>query len=192
MKKLLKSTLTLSIICIIWSSLCLAKLFWNGETEVANDFPYPDESLEYLECDQYTDLWNCTVIKPEKIGGWDTIIIRLLWQFWLDTSGDRDLKLIDYVRAILNMALWLLSLVALIMTIYTFYMMFFSENEAGVKKAKWNLVGIFIALGIIWLAWLIVSFIFWRYKEQWVKNQTNIPEDTISCNTDILINHIYL
>lgn len=192
MKKLLKSILTLSIICIIWSSLCLAKLFWDGETKIVNDFPYPHESLEYIECDQDTDLWNCTVIKPEKIWGWDTIIIRLLWQFWLDTSGDRDLKLIDYVRAILNMALWLLSLVALIMTIYTFYMMFFSENEAGIKKAKWNLVGIFIALGIIWLAWLIVSFIFWRYKEQWVKNQTNIPEDTITYNTDILINNIYL
>jgi hypothetical protein len=60
------------------------------------------------------------------------------------------------------------------MTIYTFYMILFSENEAGIKKAKWSLLGIFIALGIIWLAWLIVSFIFWWYQANWKAHETEI------------------
>jgi len=186
MDKLLKSLLTLTIISFIWSSLCLAKLFWNWETETVSSFPYPDPEASYIDCEDSTDLWNCTSIKSEKNNGKDTIIIKLLWQFWLDTSWDRDLKLIDYVRAILNMALWLLSMVALIMTIYTFYMMFFSENEAWIKKAKWNLIWIFIALGIIWLAWLFVSFVFWRYKDRWVNNQDNISEETITYTNNVI------
>jgi NADH:ubiquinone oxidoreductase subunit 6 (subunit J) len=62
------------------------------------------------------------------------------------------------------MALGLIAFIAVIMTIYTFYMILFSDNEEWIKKAKWNLFGIFIALAIIWLAWIIVSFIFWRYQ----------------------------
>lgn len=96
--------------------------------------------------------------------GENSIIIRLLEVFWLDSSTDNDLKFIDYAKSIVNMALGLISMIALIMSIYTFYMMFFTENEAWIKKAKWNLIGIFIALAIIWLAWIIVSFIFWRYQ----------------------------
>jgi 4-amino-4-deoxy-L-arabinose transferase-like glycosyltransferase len=76
------------------------------------------------------------------------------------------------------MALGLISLIALIMTIYTFYLMFFTENEAWIKKAKWNLIGIFIALAIIWLAWLIVSFIFWRYQSNWKDNEQDIGTNT--------------
>jgi NADH:ubiquinone oxidoreductase subunit 6 (subunit J) len=68
-------------------------------------------------------------------------------------------------------------MVALIMTIYTFYLMFFTENDAGIKKAKWNLVGIFIALAIVWLSWLIVSFIFWWYQSQWQNRQSEIESN---------------
>ena len=177
---------------IIWYSLCLAKLFWDGKTETEYSFPYDNRKVDYITCSGSTDLWNCTSIKPDDIEGNDTIIIKLLRQFWLDDSVDRDLKFIDYVRAILNMALWLLSMVALIMTIYTFYMMFFSENEAGIKKAKWNLIGICIALGIIWLAWLFVSFVFWRYEDRRKSNEPYIPEQTITCNVNYVNNQIYL
>jgi hypothetical protein len=34
------------------------------------------------------------------------------------------------------MALGLIAFIALIMTIYTFYMVMFSGNEEGIKKAK--------------------------------------------------------
>jgi fumarate reductase subunit C len=50
--------------------------------------------------------------------------------FGLDTDANKDLKFIDYAKAILNMALSLISFIALVMTIYTFYMMFFTDNDA--------------------------------------------------------------
>lgn len=110
------------------------------------------------------DLWNRVSIKNE----WETLIIQLLSVFWLGNGREKsDLVFIDYAKAIINMALWLVAFIALIMSLYTFYLMFFTENEAWIKKAKWNLTGIFIALAIIWLAWIIVSFIFWRYQSNW-------------------------
>ena len=192
MKKLLRSILSITIIWFIWYSFCLWNLFWDGRTSTTSDFPYQDHNVDKLDCgDDYTNLWDCTSIKEDTSGD-DTIIRRLLAQFWLDYSKDRDLKFIDYLKAVMNMALWLLSMIALVMTIYTFYMMFFSENSAGIKKAKWNLIGIFIALGIIWLAWLIVSFIFWRYESNWKDKESIIPEQKITYNVNSLDNQIYL
>jgi NADH:ubiquinone oxidoreductase subunit 6 (subunit J) len=85
-------------------------------------------------------------------------------------------------------ALGLLSMVALVMTIYTFYMMFFTENEAWAKKAKQSLIGIFIALAIIGLAWLIVSFIFRWYQKNW---QDRNKDGNITINYE-LDNQFYL
>ena len=146
------------------------------------DFPYADPN-RLKECEdtgnpncRTTDLWDLTSVTEDeqKQNGNETIIRRLLWVFGLDTSMGRDLKFIDYARAILNMTLGLLAFVAFIMTIYTFYMILFSDNEAWIKKAKWNLFGIFIALAIVWLAWLIISFIFWWYQSNWKDKEANI------------------
>ena len=147
---------------ILWS-YCLWLREW-GHWELEADFPYESSKVSN-SCDSTTDLWNCTSIKENK----ETIIVWLLKVFWLnnDTEKERDLKFIDYAKAILNITLWLIAFIALIMSIYTFYMMMFSENEAWIKKAKWNLVWIFIALAVIWLAWVIVSFIFWWYEKNW-------------------------
>lgn len=180
------------IIWFIWS-FCLWKLwtwnYWDLETK----FPIKSEVTSNLKCNSSTDLWNCTSINEKD----NTIIVRLLEVFWLDndTSKDKDLKFIDYAKAILNMALGLISFITLIMSIYTFYLMIFSENEAGIKKAKWNLVGIFIALCIIWLAWLIVSVIFWRYQSQWKNRENDIEWNATNAITSmnyITNNQIYL
>ena len=110
----------------------------------------------------------------------------------MDIDETSEHKFLNYVKAILNVALGLLSMVALIMTIYTFYLMFFTENEAWSKKAKWNLVGIFIALAIIWLAWLIVSFIFRWYKEQRQDRNEEIEKWNITMINYETDNQIYL
>jgi hypothetical protein len=153
-RKIGKYIFGLSILTLISSMPCFAVQWWDLDQSY-KEFPYIKVSDD--DSDK-SDLANKTDIKDN-----DSIINRLLKVFWL-SKIDWDHKFISYVRAILNIALWLLSMVALIMTIYTFYLMFFTENEAWAKKAKWNLVGIFIALAIIGLAWLIVSFIFRRYQ----------------------------
>ena len=170
--------ISVGVLTFVWCSVWQALSYGDGEHDIGKDLPYikNNKYVENLNCDGNTDLWNCTSIKEDKriaSDTHDTILRRLLRQFWLDDSKWRDLKFIDYVRAIINMALWLLSLVALIMTIYTFYMIFFSKDDAGVKKAKENLTGIFIALAVIWLAWIIISFIFRLYNDRrkWKQDQ---------------------
>lgn len=166
---------TLAYMMSIWIIMGLVGFFgicrWQrvsfGGNQLSPDMTYLDRSYVDTTDPDTTDLWDHVSVKEKD----STIIVRLLWVFWLDTDTNRDLKFLDYARAIINMALWLVAFIALIMTLYTFYMMFFSENEAWIKKAKWNLIGIFIALAILWLAWLIVSFIFWWYQSNWQNNE---------------------
>lgn len=163
MKKTIVYIMSLCMILGLgWIWLCEWQKYGRWWIELKSEMPY-ESGIISTQCDGKTDLWNCVSLDE----GSDTIIVRLLWVFWLDNEIWKDHKFIDYARAIMNMALWLVSFIALAMSIYTFYMMFFTENEAGIKKAKWNLVGIFIALAIIWLAWIIVSFIFRWYHENW-------------------------
>ena len=160
LKKLIKTLITTTILSI--SMLSISFWGWSYQQFKGDSkLPYGDSWLNENPSWSIENPWDL-------VDRWeDSIIIRLLDVFWLDSSTTNEHKFIDYARAILNMALWLISIIALIMTIYTFYMMFFTDNEAWTKKAKWNLIGIFIALGIIWLAWIIVSFIFRWYQNNW-------------------------
>ena len=162
LKKLIKKIFALSIFISLFWLPCFAASFWDRWN---NWFDFPYNNSNPYEDDNKTDIWNKVDIKDDQ-----SIINGLLEVFWLNNI-DWDHKFISYVRGILNIALWLLSMIALIMTIYTFYMMFFTENEAWTKKAKQNLIGIFIALAIIWLSWLIVSFIFWWYQSNWKEKE---------------------
>ena len=191
MKRIIKSMSGLFIILFAWLSLCFWAPRWVGGEDPDAKFPF--NPVSDVKCGNgETDLWNCVSVKGEK----QTVISKLLDVFNIDIDKDSDHKFLNYVKAILNVALGLLSMVALIMTIYTFYLMFFTENEAWAKKAKWNLVGIFIALAIIWLAWLIVSFIFRWYQEQWQKRNEEIEKWNITMvNYEMdnnLDNQIYL
>ena len=191
LKKLIKNCLSTLIICGV-SIPCLCLWLGGGSSTY---FPYSGEWVDKIECAGYTALWDCVYIKQdEKYDEWsETIIRRLLWVFGLKKDKNNDLKFLDYARAIINMALWLISFIALIMTIYTFYMVIFSENDAGIKKAKWNLVGIFIALAIIGLAWIIVSFIFRWYQKNWEERADDIKEGNITfMNRDVPSYQIYL
>ena len=180
------------ILSTIWliQSFCLWQWIYYS---LEDDFPYEHETVKSIECDS-TDLWNCVSIKEDDRGTDKTLLRRLLWVFWLDTENHRDLKFIDYATAIVNMALGLISFVALVMTIYTFYMIFFSDNEEWIKKAKQTLVGIFIALAIIWLVWVIVSFIFRRYQSNWKDKEENIKVEGIAMAwySTSMDNQIYL
>lgn len=151
--------------------------------------PYTSKETDFQNSKDKTNLWDNVSIKESN----NSIINRLLKEFWLGNI-DWDHKFLSYARAIINMALWLVAFIALIMTLYTFYTMFFSENETWIKKAKWNLIGIFIALAVLWLAWIIVSFIFRRYQSNWKDNEENIlTKNVIYLNyTDTIDNQIYL
>lgn len=179
--KITKYLMIISSFLLIWSSICL----WQYDND---DYAFPFQNSTDNSQDS-TKLWDHVDIKGDS-----SLINRLLVQFWLNTDVlTWDHKFINYTRAILNLALWLLSMIALVMTIYTFYMMFFSDNEAGIKKAKWNLIGIFIALAIIGVSRLIVSLIFRWYQSNWKEKENEIPTWNITMITEgISNNHFYL
>jgi hypothetical protein len=75
-----------------------------------------------------------------------------------------ETKALIYVRAIINLLLSLVSFVALGIIIYSFYLMFFTEDTKGIETVKKNLKGVTIALVLLGLSRLIVSFIFNLYN----------------------------
>ena len=73
-------------------------------------------------------------------------------------------KALIYIKFIINILLWLVAFIALVMVIYSFYIMFFTEDSKGIEKVKKNLTGVAIALVILGLSRIIVSFIFDFYQ----------------------------
>lgn len=176
MKRILKHLASIGILSLMLG-LTYSPVYWQQaplNNDINEKFPY-DNAYTRVDINDCRNLWNCTNLWDDvDITDQKSILNRLLEVFGLNSDTFWwEHKFLNYVRAILNMALWLLGFVALVMTIYTFYMIFFTENEAWIKKAKWNLVGIFIALAIIWLSWLIVSFIFRWYQSNW---QNALPQ----------------
>ncbi len=66
----------------------------------------------------------------------------------------------NYVKWILNMLLGLVSFLSLVMVVFAFYLIFFSKWDDAVGKAKKILIGVGIALAIMWLSRFIASFFF--------------------------------
>lgn len=137
-----------------------------GQQFSDSEFPY-DISTQNPGVET-TDITQ--IIKEEWVwtqGGTTTIIKRLTDFFRLsgttyDKPGSTS-KATDYVKWILNILLGLVSFLSLVMIIFAFYLIFFSKGEEGVGKAKKILVGVGIALAIMWLSWFIASFFFQIY-----------------------------
>ena len=91
---------------------------------------------------------------------------------WTNTSP----SFIFYLKTIVNLLLSFVSFIALIFVIYAFYMIFFKKDDAGVTTARQILKWIVIALVVIWLSWIIVSFLYRVEKENtqnlWYKSNT--------------------
>ncbi len=101
-----------------------------------------------------------------------TLLNSFLSMFWLNTFKNNDgvPNALVYIRFIINLLLWLVSFIALVMIIYSFYLMFFSEDTQGMERVKKNLKGVAIALVILGLSRIIVSFIFNFYQDNLKKS----------------------
>jgi len=67
---------------------------------------------------------------------------------------------VNYVVRLINIALWLVSFIALVYLIYTFYKMFFVKTEDGLTSARKAITGLFIAIFIIGLSRVVVWYLF--------------------------------
>lgn len=83
-----------------------------------------------------------------------------------------------YLKTIVNLLLSFVSLIALIFLIYAFYMIFFKKDDAGINTAKQMIKWIAVALVVIWLSRIVVSFLF-RFENKntedlWYHQNTEI------------------
>jgi len=155
MKKIL-----FSLLLLIWLTWFFVK--WE-------DFPYDvstDGNVVKDFDDESLDIW--AVVTQDAVNPDNSLLQRLLsvfklkWSNWY--NNDWDMKAFAYVKMIVNFMLALVSLIALILTIYGFYLMFFSGQDEWLKKAKKILTWVAIAMAIMWLSRFIISFLFWVYN----------------------------
>jgi len=107
--------------------------------------------------------WAYKIIDADST---NTISDQELW--WIVNPGpiqDHSTAMnstMTIIKNLINYALWLLSLIALVYLIYHWFLMVTAAwNDTQYKKwVKWLRLAV-IALAWIWFSWLIVSFIFW-------------------------------
>ncbi len=159
MTKLIKIVLLGWCFCL-WLTVSLSPVRAVGEDE---PFPYDIVSQTPLNT---VDTNIAQVIKQDALqpGTNQSIMSRIASFFRVsgtaynpDNAGS---PAIEYVKRIVNLLLGLVSLIALVLIIFAFYLIFFGKEDEAIKKAKKILTGVAIALAIMWLSWFIVSFFF--------------------------------
>lgn len=153
----------LTVLCSLLGMIVIARMSFVSAQGESVDFPYDITSpTQVLDVDNPTNLSD--VLKQDAIAPSDSILDKLTKYFRVSgTSYNPDntgSPALNYVRWIINIVLGLVSLIALVLIIFAFYLIFFAKEEEAVKKAKKILTGVAIALGLLGLARFIVSFFF--------------------------------
>ena len=143
-----------------------------AQTIDTNPFYYGNEYKgDNLGEEQKTEL--AKVVKDDSVNSQDTTLLYKIRQYFRltgTTTYDQDKPAIAYVQMIINMLLGLVSFISFILVIFAFYLIFFNKGEEGVQKAKKILIGVAIALVVMALSRIIVSFFFNLYTTEAIKN----------------------
>lgn len=150
-----------------WKIVFLLGMMLGVSWASAQDFYYNLENDDQASTTQV----GTEIIRQDVIDDQKSVINRLLDVFGLTTrSYQGDDKAVAYIRVVINYFLAIAGFVALVVVVYGFYMMFFSEQEAGLTKAKGILRGAFIAIAILATSVFIVNFLFGVFMN--VRNST--------------------
>lgn len=148
--------------------LWIALLFWLtittlGVVSYAQNFYYDYEPTQAGE--DTIDMWK--LIKEKWVRDQTSIVYKLREKLKL-TGGvysQSDDKALDYIKMIINIALWLVSFISLLLIIYALYLMFFSQAEEALTRAKKIFVWVMIALWVMGVSYFITTFIFFIYEK---------------------------
>lgn len=156
----------LGVVFAVWTlmpAISLGQWFSDAESE----FPYEVQWQEYnSDTEVPTTDFATGLIRPDTQN--ETSLLQRLTDFFRLSGTTYDnpnstSKATDYIKWILNILLGLVSFLSLVMVLFAFYLIFFSKGEDAVGKAKKVLIGVGIALAIMWLSWFIASFFFDLY-----------------------------
>lgn len=145
--------LILNIVLIAFAFLLFTKVSAEESffyTEIAPNTSVSQNKLE---------LWE--IIKQDNLITPNTTLYKIREFFGLAEEKYPGPKpAIAYIKTIVNWLLWLVSFIALVVTIFAFYQIFFDKGEEGVAKAKKMMIGIMVALAIMWISRYIVSYFY--------------------------------
>jgi len=164
--KIIKSIIT----CLLMITALIGTWFCDDGFPGTNSyFPFSGASIP--------GTWSPVEIDIPKIITWDMADqengINKLLNVFMPNSAMYDEwqwpSVLFYLKTIVNILLSFVSLIALILVIYAFYMIFFKKDESGITTAKQIIKGVVIALFVIWLSWIVVSFLF-RFENENTQN----------------------
>ena len=143
-------------IAIAFSTLLNMSLLFSAQAGGIFDtsFPYTDNN--------YTSnpTTNVGGVLKQTNQGW-SIIENMLDLFGINYAGNG--KAISYVQIIINYVLALVAFIALLLIIYSFYMIFFGKSDDWIAKARKTIIWSSIAILVIGLSAYIVNFLFYLY-----------------------------
>jgi len=94
---------------------------------------------------------------------WATSWINTIWTSWTNAVWEwNGYTLLDTIQNAINRILWMLSFVALVLCLRGWFQMLTAAwDDWKVKSWTKILKNAAIGLAVIWLSWLVVSFVFW-------------------------------
>ncbi len=126
------------------------------------EFPYGKQIDGKYYSEESTN--TSTLLKQHTTTDKDSLLNKLLAMYGLNDYDGED-KAIHFVKGIINLVLSLASFIVFVRLIYGFYMMFFSEHEEGMDRARKIIKMTFIALLLIGVSRLLVTFFFYLFTE---------------------------
>jgi len=113
-----------------------------------------------------TTIWASTIVWYTNAETWFFDTSYVSWYAVPKTNAAQDDELLNVIQRTVNRVLWMLSLVALILCLRGWFQMLIAWSDDW-KVKSWTKVlkNAAIGLAVIWLSWLIVSFIFWIIKK---------------------------
>lgn len=121
------------------------------------NFPYWNQYTQ----NPTTEIWE--VLKSTN--QWWSLLENMLDLFGINYSGPD--KALSYIQIVINYVLALLAFIALVVIIYSFYMIFFGKSDDGIAKARKTVIWAAVAILVIGLSAYIVNFLFYLYA-RWV------------------------
>lgn len=159
--KILRNLCIVWIFCFIFANLS----FSTNKVYAAEDFFYTQNAPDKNPSQNTLELGQ--VIKQDSLSSNNTLLFKIREFFglaWTAYGPNVQKPAIAYIQIIVNRILGLVSFIALIVTIFAFYQIFFAKWDEWVAKAKKMLIGVMIALVIMGLSRFIVSYFYNIYS----------------------------
>lgn len=107
-----------------------------------------------------------TTLKNDIVSSNDGFVKRILRIFNLEQfTSFSNRSALEFVTYIINIALGLITFIAVIVIIYGFGQMFFAKDDEWLSKAKKIVLNAAIAIAIIAVSRFLVSFLFNIYEQ---------------------------